>query len=99
MIGWTVYDFAGSSNDDDPEEEIGGATITSSSSNQEDEEKTDPSERVGLEIGNKALDFKLKTLEGETERLSDHRGKRVIVNFWATWCPPCREEIPDLQRL
>ncbi|GAA0601390.1 hypothetical protein GCM10009001_17660 [Virgibacillus siamensis] len=45
------------------------------------------------------LQFVLKTLEGKTVSLSDFRGKRVIVNFWATWCPPCRAEIPDFQKL
>ena len=43
-----------------------------------------------------APDFALERLSGETFRLSDHRGKVVAINFWATWCPPCREEIPDL---
>jgi|Deesub1362B_J571_1020462.scaffolds.fasta_scaffold01781_7 peroxiredoxin len=46
-----------------------------------------------------APDFELKDLEGKTVRLSDYRGKMVILNFWATWCPPCRMEIPSFIRL
>ncbi len=54
--------------------------------------------KEGLEIGDRAPDFKLNTLEGETLQLSDFRGERVMINFWATWCPPCRQEMPDMER-
>ncbi|WAA11050.1 redoxin domain-containing protein [Fervidibacillus albus] len=54
---------------------------------------------VGLEIGEKAPEFVLETLNGETLALKDLRGKTVLLNFWASWCPPCREEMPDMQKV
>jgi len=52
----------------------------------------------GVEIGDKAPDFMLETLDGETMQLSDFQGERVMINFWATWCPPCKQEMPDMER-
>ena len=49
--------------------------------------------------GKPAPDFELQTLDGETFKLSEQQGKVVFLNLWATWCPPCREEMPDIQKL
>jgi cytochrome c biogenesis protein CcmG/thiol:disulfide interchange protein DsbE len=48
---------------------------------------------------NKAPDFTLEDLNGKKVKLSDFKGKVVIINFWATWCPPCKAEIPDFIEL
>ncbi len=50
-------------------------------------------------VGEVCPDFTLTTLSGGTFRLSDYRGKVVFINIWATWCPPCVSEMPDIQRL
>ncbi|HUV43418.1 MAG TPA: TlpA disulfide reductase family protein [Dehalococcoidales bacterium] len=51
------------------------------------------------ELDKPAPDFTLKDLDGNTVRLSDLRGKVVFLNFWATWCPPCRAEMPDIEKV
>lgn len=46
-----------------------------------------------------AIDFRLQDQYGNTHTLEDYRGKTIFLNFWATWCPPCRAEMPDIQKL
>jgi peroxiredoxin len=74
-----------------PGEEEGVAAESSSEASAA-AEGTEESEELPM-----ALDFTLQTPGGERVSLSDYRGSVVLVNFWASWCPPCNEEMPDLQ--
>jgi thiol-disulfide isomerase/thioredoxin len=56
-------------------------------------------EAPGGLIGQAAPELELKDVSGQTQLLSQYRGQVVILNFWATWCPPCREEMPSMDAL
>jgi thiol-disulfide isomerase/thioredoxin len=47
---------------------------------------------------NDSADYELRDMDGKSHRVSDNRGKWLIINFWATWCPPCIQEMPELER-
>ncbi|MDF2535288.1 MAG: alkyl hydroperoxide reductase [Bacillales bacterium] len=49
-------------------------------------------------IGKEAPNFSLKNMQGQIVKLSDYKGKKIMVNFWATWCPPCKEEVPEIEK-
>lgn len=93
LIGILIINVTSESNDDKGINEIDvtgntdveGAAIFSPS-------------KSGLEVGQKAPNFKLETLSGKTINLSDLQGKKVFLNFWATWCPPCKKEMPEMQK-
>jgi len=61
--------------------------------------KHGPLKMVGNVKGVQAPDFDLATLDGRRVKLSDFRGKAVLLNFWATWCPPCKIEMPWFEEL
>ncbi len=93
MFGWAVYDLVYKNQETTQNQEM-------TNENSEEEQSNDSSEeaKVGLEKGNLAPNFELTTLSGETVQLSDYRGEKVMLNFWATWCPPCRAEMPDMEK-
>jgi len=57
-------------------------------------------EQLITPLKNKPLapNLQLPDMDGKTHKLSDYKGQAVIINFWATWCPPCREELPSMNR-
>jgi peroxiredoxin len=56
-------------------------------------------ELKSLDVGHPAPNFEFPGLDGKTVSLSDYRGKVVLVNIWATWCPPCIREMPSMEKL
>lgn len=108
MVGWAVFDFVSNSDKSvTPQVEQAGEGTGANEDQLEGNESggsDGPIDSVaqqkveGLLVGNVAPDFELTTLEGDVVKLSDFRGERVMLNFWATWCPPCRAEMPDMQQ-
>lgn len=93
MLGWTAYEFISTLNEKTTQKEAG--INTQQINGLRDVEESD---KVGILRGELAPDFELTTLDGEIVKLSGYKGKRVMLNFWATWCPPCRAEMPDMQK-
>src|SRR5690625_3163943 len=113
MFTWAIYDFVikpddaalpeentesvDSNLDEDKGKDADGAEDEEAQEGEE-AQGDEGDEEIGLDQGDLAPDFELNTLDGDTVKLSDFRGEKVMVNFWATWCPPCRAEMPDMQK-
>lgn len=108
MLGWAMFDFVRSDHQstEQIESSVDESVVAEEESSADEEASVEVKDNreeaedvsVGLEIGHMAPDFQLETLDGEEVKLSDFRGSRVMVNFWATWCPPCRAEMPDMEK-
>jgi len=108
MIGWAVYSFVDKSSqtsliENNETEESANSNEASKDTEVSEVKKEKMTTSSGapnmnnLDQGEQAPDFELETMDGEKVKLSDYRGQKVMLNFWATWCPPCRDEIPDMQ--
>lgn len=94
---YTVQNYNKSSNNSSPSQ-ISQGNSNSGNGNSNTINNNAPEINQGT-IKVKATDFKLKDLTGKEVSLSDFKGKNVYLNFWATWCPPCRGEMPDIEKL
>jgi peroxiredoxin len=91
LIVWGIFDVVHKNNINNASKAYTNTNVTAKANDNGTIEE-------GLQIGNLAPDFELTTLDGKKVKLSDYRGKKVVLNFWATWCPPCKAEIPDLEK-
>lgn len=101
MFSWTIYDFFVSTSDESKHQSLVEDTEKAEikEGREADDQVEDAGENIiGLEIGQLAPDFALTTLNGDEVSLSDYRGQPLMLNFWATWCPPCRAEMPDMKK-
>ena len=86
--------------------EASGSSEKSENKSEDDAEKNDqsseeskPTPVIGTEVGNLIADVTLTTMDGGAITLSELKCKIVILNIWATWCPPCKAELPDFDRI
>jgi thiol-disulfide isomerase/thioredoxin len=93
LIGYTVYTQVLDKNTEET------TTVASGQTN-----PFNPNEDIGTAITKGPLineiapDFMLETLDGKSITLSELKGKKVFINFWASWCPPCRDEMPEIEQ-
>jgi len=77
---------------------IGATVFLTACYNAPDASRTSAGGGPGTLAGAPAQSFEVRRTDGKTDSLARHRGEVVLLNIWATWCPPCREEMPALQR-
>jgi peroxiredoxin len=86
MVIWGVYDFSS--------KKLNAENVVSETT---DQNAASTNGKVKVEKGKIAPDFTLQTVNGKKYKLSDLRGKKVLLNFFATWCPPCKGEMPHME--
>ncbi|MFW2488075.1 TlpA family protein disulfide reductase [Clostridium chromiireducens] len=98
LIGFSAYTL---SNSDSSDSKINSSVSTTNDINStaKNSNSNQTVEASPNNIKTKAIDFKLKDLSGNELSLSDLKGKKVFLNFWATWCPPCKAEMPEIEKL
>lgn len=101
VVGLSVFFISNMPKTITPGQETSGNTTNEASEKGTDKPNLPPGhvDVSGIVAGELAPDFMLKNIAGEEKKLSDYRGKLVYLNFWATWCVYCDEEMPDLQAL
>lgn len=105
---YSVYDFNKSSKNS-PNKSTGEKNTSLVNPSNSSKENTSAEQQVSANSSQnqnkeekfklKAIDFKLKDLSGKEVSLSEFKGKRVFLNFWASWCPPCKAEMPEMEAL
>ncbi|WP_225218926.1 TlpA disulfide reductase family protein [Fictibacillus norfolkensis] len=97
LAGYTFYDLQ--LKEDKKEAEALKTEQKSKTSEPTDEEVQSnvPSGETGVKEGDLAPELTLNTLDGKEVKLSDYKGKKVVLNLWASWCPPCKAEMPHMQ--
>lgn len=108
MVGGAVYTVNNYNKSNANKTSVNSTYSSTGNQNNSDKNNTDSNSNkttknpVGINqnsIKTKAINFKLKDLDGKELSLSDLRGKKVFLNFWATWCPPCKAEMPEIEKL
>jgi peroxiredoxin len=99
LIAWGVMDYI--TNDKEivtgTEEQKEQEESAKGKESEEENVEKNSKNKVGTKKGNTAPDFTIVDLNEKKVSLSDYRGKKIILNMWATWCPPCRAEMPEMQ--
>ena len=91
-------DVNGGKENENPDSDINGGNNDEPKDNENDNGQENLPE-VGTKVGNRIADITLTTMDGGKITMSDLRGKIVILNLWATWCPPCKAELPDFDKI
>lgn len=88
-----------STNPETPEGERPSTNPETPETDPETPEDPEQNPEVGTAVGNLFADLTLNTVDGGSVNTADYRGKIIILNIWATWCPPCQAELPDFNRI